>query len=119
MPEHRHDERAAPNDAPEPRSRVAIDGMAAWHKTADAFQETERRYRELVEHSLGLICTHDLTGTLLSVNPAAAHSLGYRPEEGIGRNLREFLAPETRHLFDDYLERIQQRGYDAGVMRVI
>jgi PAS domain S-box-containing protein len=120
MPEHRHDEPVAANDHPETRSRAALDGMAAaWHKTADALQETERRYRELVEHSLGLICTHDLTGTLLSVNPAAAHSLGYRPEEGVGRNLREFLSPETRHLFDDYLARIQQRGHDAGVMRVI
>ena len=92
---------------------------AAWHKTADALHETERRYRELVEHSLGLMCTHDLTGTILSVNAAAATSLGYRPEQGIGYNLRDFLSPETRHLFDGYLQRIQDTGQDVGVMRVI
>jgi PAS domain S-box-containing protein len=120
MPEHLDNERAAANDLEEPTGRATIDGMAAaWHKTADALRESERRYRELVEHSLGLICTHDLAGVVLSVNPAAAHSLGYRPEEGVGRNLREFLSPETRHLFDDYLQRIQQRGHDAGVMRVV
>jgi PAS domain S-box-containing protein len=120
MPEHRHDERVAANDPLEPLSQAALDGMAAaWHKTANALHETERRYRELVEHSLGLICTHDLAGKLLTVNPAAAHSLGYRPDEGIGRNLRDFLSPETRHLLDDYLRRIQEHGQDAGVMRVI
>src|SRR5215831_1750399 len=73
---------------------------AAWHETSEALRDSERRYRELVEYSLGLICTHDLTGTLLSINPAAANSLGYRPQDGIGRNLREFLAPEKRDLFD-------------------
>src|SRR5262245_23356681 len=80
-------------------------------RTADAMKaaldESERRYRDLVEHSLGLICTHDLQGNLISINPAAAQSLGYEPEFGVGRNLVEFLAQQTRHLFRDYLERIK------------
>ena len=92
---------------------------AAWQQAKDAFEESERRYRNLVEHSLGLICTHDLDGRLLSINPAAARSLGYEPEHGVGSNLAEFLAPETRHLFDSYLQRIRERGQDAGLMRVI
>jgi PAS domain S-box-containing protein len=92
---------------------------AAWQETTDALRDSERRYRELVEYSLGLICTHDLTGTILSINPAAANSLGYQPSEGISRNLREFLAADKRHLFDDYLQRINERGHDAGLMRVV
>ena len=92
---------------------------AALHQAKEAFEESERRYRNLVEHSLGLICTHDLSGTLLSINPAAAHSLGYEPEHGAGANLADFLAPETRHLFGAYLERIRAAGSDAGLMRVI
>jgi PAS domain S-box-containing protein len=101
------------------RDRAALEGItAAWEETNAALNDTERRYRELVEYSLGLICTHDLAGTILSVNPAAASSLGYRPEDGIGRNLREFLAPEIRHLFDAYLARIKERGQDAGLMRM-
>jgi PAS domain S-box-containing protein len=99
---------------------VGLEGAAAaWQETNDALHDAQRRYRELVEYSLGLICTHDLNGTILSINPAAASSLGYRPEEGIGRNLREFLAEDTRHLFDDYLRRLHQHGRDAGLMRVI
>ena len=92
---------------------------AAWQEASHALRDSERRYRELVEYSLGLICTHDLTGTILSINPAAANLLGYQPEDGIGHNLREFLSAETRHLFDDYLRRIQERGHDAGLMRVV
>ncbi len=79
----------------------------------------EKRYRHLVENSLGLICTHDLEGTVLSVNPAAADSLGYEPRDGIGRNLRDFLAADTRHLFDVYLQRIRDRSRDSGLMRVV
>ena len=79
----------------------------------------EKRYRHLVENSLGLICTHDLTGVILSVNPAAADSLGYEPQDGVGHNLREFLSPNTRMLFDEYLRRIRDRGRDSGLMRVI
>jgi PAS domain S-box-containing protein len=56
---------------------------------------------------------------VLSVNPAAAQSLGYEPHDGIGKNLREFLAPDTRHLLDAYLERIRQNGSDSGLMRVV
>jgi PAS domain S-box-containing protein len=91
---------------------------AAWQETSEALHDAQRRYRELVEYSLGLICTHDLNGNILSINPAAANSLGYQPEEGIGRNLREFLSEQTRHLFDEYLRRLQQQGRDEGLMRV-
>jgi len=89
-----------------------------WRELSDALRESERRYRELVEYSLGLICTHDLSGTILSINPAAAQSLGYQPHDGIGRNLRDFLSPDKRDLFDDYLRRIREQGRDEGLMSV-
>src|SRR5947209_7734231 len=84
-----------------------------------ALREQDRLYRLLVENSLGLMCVHDLDGVLLAINPAAAQSLGYRPEEGIGRSLREFLAPSVRHLFDAYLARIRQNPADSGLLRLV
>jgi PAS domain S-box-containing protein len=102
------------------RAPATLEGItAAWQQASDALHDSERRYRELVEYSLGLICTHDLTGKILSINPAAAHLLGYQPADGIGHNLREFIAADTRQLFDDYLRRIQEHGHDAGLMRVV
>ena len=76
-------------------------------------------YRLQVENSLGLLCIHDMTGVLLSVNPAVGHSLGYAADEGIGRNLRDFLAPSVRHLFDDYLHRLQAHYIVSGLMRLM
>ncbi len=102
------------------RGLATLEGItAAWQEASDALRDSERRYRELVEYSLGLICTHDLTGNILSINPAAAKSLGYSPDDGIGHNLRAFLSRDTRHLFDDYLRRIQEHGQDTGLMRVM
>jgi PAS domain S-box-containing protein len=77
-----------------------------------------RVYRLLVENSLGLMCIHDLNGVLLSVNPAVTASLGYPPDQGPGRNLREFLVPAMRHFFDDYLRRIRRNEEDSGLMRL-
>src|SRR5262245_8589555 len=105
------------SDRPE---QAALTRMtAAWQETSVALHDSEERYRELVEYSLGLICTHDLAGTILSINPAAAESLGYRREDGIGRNLADFLLPDKRPLFAYYLRRIQEHGHDAGLMMVV
>jgi PAS domain S-box-containing protein len=113
-----HDERAPPTTGDSPHG--VLDAMTvAWQQAKAAFAKSERRYRDLVEHSLGLICAHDLTGRLQSINPAAARSLGYEVEQGVGHNLADFLAPETRHLFQGYLRRIRDNGQDAGLMRVI
>jgi PAS domain S-box-containing protein len=43
-----------------------------------ALRESEDRYRDLVEHTEDLVCTHDLHGKLLSVNPALARLLDWR-----------------------------------------
>jgi PAS domain S-box-containing protein len=76
-------------------------------------------YRLLVENSLGLMCIHDLDGVLLAINSAVAESLGYTVEDGLGRNLREFLAPSVNRLFDDYLQRIRSHSVDSGLMRLL
>src|SRR4029453_8804107 len=106
--------------APLRRRKTALEiSNAARRRGEAALGESERRYRDLVENSLGFICAHDLDGDLLFVNPAAARSLGYESKDGIGRNLRDFLAPDTRHLFDDYLRRIRENGIDDGLMKLI
>src|SRR6185312_13605705 len=119
MSDEHHPDQQRSSLGAEPHPTTLEGVTAAWQEASDALRDSERRYRELVEYSLGLICTHDLSGTILSINPAAAGSLGYRPEDGIGRNLRDFLSPDKRHLFDEYLRRIQAAGHDAGLMSVV
>ena len=76
-------------------------------------------FRQLVENSQGLVCSHDLEGNLLYVSPASAMELGYAPADGVGRNLREFLAPSVRPFFDGYLARIREKEADRGLLRLM
>lgn len=83
-----------------------------------ALGESEDRYRDLVENSHDLICTHDLGGRVLSVNPWAARVLGYEPSALIGMNVRDGLTPEHRDEFEEYLRNITRDGFAKGVMLV-
>lgn len=78
--------------------------------------EQEARSRDLFEQSLGLLCTHDLGGRLLSVNPAAARALGRSTAELVGRLLQDLLAPDLAPRFGRYLERICRDRAATGTM---
>jgi len=85
----------------------------------DTLRESEDRYRDLVEHSEDLVCTHDLQGNLLSVNPAPARVLGYEAAEFLKIPMRELIPPEYRELFDAYLVRMKAHGADQGLLCVM
>ncbi len=72
-----------------------------------ALRTSEDRYRQLVESSLGFICTHDLQGVLLSINSHAAATLGYEPAELIGTPLRDHIDHDHLDEFDAYFEALQ------------
>ena len=80
---------------------------------------SEDRCRDLVEHSEDLVCTHDLKGNLLSVNPAPARLLGYEVDEFLKIPMRDLIAPEYRELFDEYLVRVKANGSDKGLLCVL
>lgn len=82
-------------------------------------RESEDRYRDLVEHSTDLICTHDLQGRLLSVNELPAKLLGYTREEMLNTPMRDFLLPEGRPQFDQALLDIQRDGFLKGLMVIL
>jgi diguanylate cyclase (GGDEF)-like protein/PAS domain S-box-containing protein len=78
--------------------------------------DAKERYRNLVENTTALICTHDLEGRVLSINPAAARSLGLTVEQCIGQNIRDSLVPEARPNFTLYLEQIKKCQIASGNM---
>ncbi len=99
---------------------VAVSRDISDRKRAEAaLRESEDRYRDLVEHSEDLVCTHDLEGRLLSVNPTPARILGYEVGELIETLMRDLVAPECREGFDRYLEKIKSTGADQGTLCVV
>lgn len=103
-----------------PEKVLVIDTDVTEQRRAEtALRESEDRYRDLVEHSLDLICTHDLEGRLLSVNELPAKILGYSKEELIKRPMKDFLLKEGHSSFDEYLKNIQATKVAKGAMVVL
>jgi PAS domain S-box-containing protein len=81
-----------------------------------ALQDSEERYRDLVENSHDLICTHDLSGCILSTNELPARLLGYRPDELVGRAIPDYLYDGDRDKFWGYIEQIKRDGFAQGLL---
>jgi two-component system, OmpR family, sensor histidine kinase VicK len=81
-------------------------------------RESEARYRQLIEGSLGMVCTHDLRGNLLTINTHGAETIGRTIEEMTGHNLVEFIAPEKRSALPAYLKKIGETGEAQGMLHL-
>jgi len=89
-------------------------------RVQEALQESERRYRELVESTQDMMGIHDLEGKILSANRAFVRILGFdRTEDVVGHNMSEFIAPDVREEFPQYLEKIQREGQARGLMKIV
>ncbi|GAA3769321.1 PAS domain S-box protein [Terriglobus aquaticus] len=80
----------------------------------ETLRESESRYRQLIEGSLGAVFTHDQRGNLLSINSYGAENLGYSVSEMLGRPLNVFLQDEDRAGFGSYLRRLLKTGEAQG-----
>lgn len=83
-------------------------------------ERKEKRYRDLFNYSQALICTHDLNGNILSVNPSLCNTLGYATEEVINKSLVDFIPEKDKiNFIPEYLDKIKNEDKTSGVFRVI
>ena len=83
-------------------------------------EESEKKYRELIDNSMALITTIDLDGTILTANPIVSQTLGYTDEEIIGHKITEFMSENDRKLFNKRdLLKIKKEKKAIGVLNII
>lgn len=87
-------------------------------KAEDELRNSEERFRTQFENSLGIMATHDLRGRILSINAAAAETLGFESNQLYGKPFSDLIPIRYSNLLRSYLHRITQQGRDEGVMRI-
>ncbi|MCA1915269.1 response regulator [Methanospirillum hungatei] len=92
-----------------------VDNVVERYKTKKDLFESEEKYRFLVTHALEPILIVDLHGTLLFANNAAAKMIEVADiPENLGRNVMEFISPESHEaVIRDFSE--VARGHDSYI----
>ncbi|MBF9140772.1 PAS domain S-box protein [Hymenobacter properus] len=91
--------------------------VTAVKQARQALERREKQYHDLVYYSQALICTHDLAGVVLSVNPAIERLMGLPAAQLVGRSLQQAIPAEHHAAVQAYLGDTQQ--VQSGVVQVL
>jgi PAS domain S-box-containing protein len=85
-------------------------------RAEEAVRDSEEKYQMLVDNIQDGVFFHQ-DGVVNFVNGAMAEMLGYRPEEAVGMQVRDFIAPEDRSYVESQIEKgFGRREYDIQLM---
>lgn len=88
-----------------PAVEKEIRGQYAELKTLkNSLEESEKKFRNIVETSPDVIWDTDLDGFVTYVSPQCRSISGYTPEELVGRNLLSILTPEGMEMMREVLK---------------
>ncbi len=82
-------------------------------------EDSEDKYRDLLEHLTDFVCTLDSRGRLLTINSAALKALGYESEEVLGHSIEKLIPPALRNSIPDNLLKVAKEGSTAGVSQYV
>jgi PAS domain S-box-containing protein len=82
-------------------------------------EEGLRRFRSIIEHSFEAVCLLDASGTAVYASQSTARTLGYSPDELVGRNVLELIHPDDRPAMTELFGRLLQRpgGSETATFR--
>ncbi|MFW0718255.1 PAS domain S-box protein [Pedobacter sp. N23S346] len=83
-----------------------------------ALKVNEQKLTAFFESSQGLMCTHDIRGKLISLNPAGARTLGFSKTELSNKTFFDIIPVERHDNLRQYLKEISENGFSKGYMVV-
>ncbi len=85
-----------------------------------AHVEDKKRYKVIFDNSLGIICTHDLQGNILNVNPYATSVFQYSYNELIGKNIVDLVPGKIKNeIQSQYLDLIKTNPTAEGELSIV
>ena len=105
---------------------IAVENSRLYQEQADVVEKlrlSEERYRQLFENAHDAIWVQDLSGRNIAANDAAAQLIGYEAgNEIVGKDVREFIPPESLALARDIRERLvrgdpAEQPYEQKLLR--
>lgn len=85
------------------KATIAAERLAETQNLLQQLSVSEARYRNLVEHSLDVICVLDADGRFIDVGPRSRDVWGQQPADLIGRRLVEIVPVEDRPTVQRFL----------------
>lgn len=82
-------------------------------------ENSERKFRNFFNSSLGLMTIHDLDGNILSINKTGLESMGYSESEAKDLNLKNLIPKANQKEYQTYIETILSKKQDSGLMSLI
>jgi PAS domain S-box-containing protein len=79
---------------------IILEDITQRKEAEQKVEESERQFRLLAENSLDMISRIKPDGTRLYVSPAYKTTLGYEPEELIGKGNDDFIHPKDAHVME-------------------
>lgn len=89
------------------------------HQHEKKLQESERKYRELVEELNDVICSLDERGVITYMSPAAEKVYGYSPAEMIGNHFTHYINDEDFRVVSDWLGQALQGDTNPYELRIV
>lgn len=77
-------------------------------------QDSELRYRQIVETASDIICKVSADGIIKYINPVTESILGYDEKEVVGKNLLDFVHPDYKVSFKDNIRNILKTNFESN-----
>jgi len=90
--------------------KITVENALYRHKIEEAFSESEKRYRGIIEGMAEGYYEANLAGYLTFINEAMAQIVGLPKEQLVGKNNRDFMEPNTAKLVYKKFNEVYRTG---------